>query len=138
MKPVLLLVDLQNDLLCVGDLEPHPGSIVAAAADLLNVCRTSAVPVTHVWSTVDKSGDNRMPHRKKNAMFGCRRLYHLAEANRRFSPARTRRNSQDQLLHCQCSVDLPFGGWKASGIGPAEHGPANREFFTRIQAPYFA
>ncbi len=38
MKPVLLLVDLQNDFLRVGDLEPHPGSIVAAAADLLNVC----------------------------------------------------------------------------------------------------
>src|SRR5438874_881143 len=71
MKPVLLLVDLQNDFLRVGDLEPHPGSIVAAAADLLNVCRTSAVPVIHVWSTVNKSGDNRMPHRKKNDDWMC-------------------------------------------------------------------
>jgi alpha-ketoglutaric semialdehyde dehydrogenase len=35
-------------------------------------------------------------------------------------------------------VDLPFGGWKASGIGPAEHGPANREFFTRMQSIYLA
>jgi acyl-CoA reductase-like NAD-dependent aldehyde dehydrogenase len=35
------------------------------------------------------------------------------------------------------AVDLPFGGWKASGIGPPEHGPANREFFTRMQAIYF-
>ena len=30
----------------------------------------------------------------------------------------------------------PFGGWKASGIGPAEHGVADREFYTRLQALY--
>ncbi len=30
----------------------------------------------------------------------------------------------------------PLGGWKASGIGPAEHGPSDREFFTRIQTLY--
>jgi acyl-CoA reductase-like NAD-dependent aldehyde dehydrogenase len=47
------------------------------------------------------------------------------------------------ILKINCStanadVDLPFGGWKASGIGPAEHGPANREFFTRMQSIYFA
>jgi acyl-CoA reductase-like NAD-dependent aldehyde dehydrogenase len=46
------------------------------------------------------------------------------------------------ILKINCStanaaVDLPFGGWKASGIGPAEHGPANREFFTRMQSLYF-
>jgi acyl-CoA reductase-like NAD-dependent aldehyde dehydrogenase/nicotinamidase-related amidase len=35
------------------------------------------------------------------------------------------------------AVDLPFGGWKASGIGPPEHYPANHEFFTRWQAIYF-
>jgi acyl-CoA reductase-like NAD-dependent aldehyde dehydrogenase len=33
-------------------------------------------------------------------------------------------------------VDLPFGGWKDSGVGPPEHGPANREFYTRAQAIY--
>ena len=71
MKPVLLLVDLQNDFLRAGDLEPHPASIVATAADLLNTCRTAAVPVVHVWSTVNKSGDNRMPHRKKNGDWMC-------------------------------------------------------------------
>jgi len=71
MKPVLLLVDLQNDFLRAGDLEPHPASIAAAAADLLNTCRTGAVPVVHVWSTVNKSADNRMPHRKKNGDWMC-------------------------------------------------------------------
>jgi acyl-CoA reductase-like NAD-dependent aldehyde dehydrogenase/nicotinamidase-related amidase len=30
----------------------------------------------------------------------------------------------------------PFGGWKASGVGPPEHGPADREFHTRTQAVY--
>ena len=32
----------------------------------------------------------------------------------------------------------PFGGWKSSGIGPAEHGLANREFYTRVQTVYGA
>jgi acyl-CoA reductase-like NAD-dependent aldehyde dehydrogenase len=36
------------------------------------------------------------------------------------------------------SADLPFGGCKASGVGPAEDGRANREFFTQMQAIYFA
>jgi acyl-CoA reductase-like NAD-dependent aldehyde dehydrogenase len=31
---------------------------------------------------------------------------------------------------------LPLGGWKASGIGPAEHGESDREFYTRTQAIY--
>jgi acyl-CoA reductase-like NAD-dependent aldehyde dehydrogenase len=30
----------------------------------------------------------------------------------------------------------PLGGWKASGVGPAEHGPSDREFFTRVQTVY--
>ena len=71
MKPVLLLVDFQNDFLRVGDLDPHPAGIVAAAANLLNVCRSSAVPIIHVWSTVNKPGDNRMPHQKRNGVWMC-------------------------------------------------------------------
>jgi len=52
------------------------------------------------------------------------------------------RRAKAGILKINCStadaaVDLPFGGWKASGIGPPEHGPANREFFTRMQAIYF-
>ena len=31
---------------------------------------------------------------------------------------------------------LPFGGWKASGVGPPEHGEADVLFFTRLQAVY--
>lgn len=33
-------------------------------------------------------------------------------------------------------VEAPFGGWKASGVGPPEHGECNREFYTRAQAIY--
>jgi acyl-CoA reductase-like NAD-dependent aldehyde dehydrogenase len=33
-------------------------------------------------------------------------------------------------------VSLPFGGWKASGLGPPEHGEADRLFYTRIQSVY--
>jgi acyl-CoA reductase-like NAD-dependent aldehyde dehydrogenase len=34
------------------------------------------------------------------------------------------------------SARLPFGGWKASGIGPPEHGDADALFFTRWQTVY--
>ena len=33
-------------------------------------------------------------------------------------------------------VSLPFGGWKSSGIGPPEHGEADRQFYTRTQTVY--
>ena len=33
-------------------------------------------------------------------------------------------------------VRAPFSGWKGSGIGPPEHGFADREFYTRIQTTY--
>jgi acyl-CoA reductase-like NAD-dependent aldehyde dehydrogenase len=33
-------------------------------------------------------------------------------------------------------AEAPFGGWKASGVGPPEHGISNREFYTRTQSIY--
>lgn len=33
-------------------------------------------------------------------------------------------------------ADAPFGGWKASGFGPPEHGRWDAEFYTRPQAVY--
>jgi acyl-CoA reductase-like NAD-dependent aldehyde dehydrogenase/nicotinamidase-related amidase len=35
-------------------------------------------------------------------------------------------------------VTLPFGGWKTSGVGPPEHGEADRLFYTRWQTVYRA
>jgi acyl-CoA reductase-like NAD-dependent aldehyde dehydrogenase/nicotinamidase-related amidase len=71
VKPVLLLVDLQNDFLRRLDLEPHRAGVVAAAASLLAACRCAAVPVIHIWSTVNRGTDNRMPHRKMRDEWNC-------------------------------------------------------------------
>jgi acyl-CoA reductase-like NAD-dependent aldehyde dehydrogenase/nicotinamidase-related amidase len=42
------------------------------------------------------------------------------------------------LATADAGVEVPFGGWKASGVGPPEHGDGNREFYTRAQAVYSA
>jgi acyl-CoA reductase-like NAD-dependent aldehyde dehydrogenase len=34
------------------------------------------------------------------------------------------------------AAEAPFGGWKASGVGPPEHGSSDREFYTRTQTIY--
>src|SRR4051794_4100732 len=34
------------------------------------------------------------------------------------------------------AVDVPFGGWKASGLGPPEHGEFDRLFYVRPQTVY--
>ncbi|MEC4895522.1 MAG: aldehyde dehydrogenase family protein [Oscillatoria sp. PMC 1051.18] len=34
-------------------------------------------------------------------------------------------------------VDLPFGGWKHSGVGSPEHSVGDREFYTRLQSIYW-
>lgn len=33
-------------------------------------------------------------------------------------------------------IDVPFGGWKASGIGSPEHGACDLELYTRLQTVY--
>jgi nicotinamidase-related amidase len=71
MKPVLLLVDLQHDFLRAADLEPHSSGVIAAAAALLVACRSAGVPVVHVWTTTNRSCDNRMPHWKESARWTC-------------------------------------------------------------------
>lgn len=41
----------------------------------------------------------------------------------------------DQATH-GAQPDVPFGGWKQTGVGPPEHGPGDVEFYTRYQALY--
>ncbi|MFA9479456.1 aldehyde dehydrogenase family protein [Phycisphaerales bacterium AB-hyl4] len=41
-------------------------------------------------------------------------------------------NAIGQRIHEQA----PFGGWKASGLGPPEHGPWDQAFYSRPQAIY--
>jgi acyl-CoA reductase-like NAD-dependent aldehyde dehydrogenase/nicotinamidase-related amidase len=62
MKPALLLVDLQNDYLRAERLEPAAGEIAARAAALLDLWRSAGAPVFHVWTTISREADRRMPH----------------------------------------------------------------------------
>ena len=71
MKPLLLLVDLQNDYLSSPDLEPAAGAVVQEAARLLQHCRERGVAVAHVWTTVSRDPDNRMPHWKRANLWQC-------------------------------------------------------------------
>ena len=62
MKPVLLLVDLQNDFLDAAGLSPARETLVAHTAALVQACRTQKIPVIHVWTTIHREDDRRLPH----------------------------------------------------------------------------
>lgn len=71
MKPVVLLVDLQNDFLNSPALEPAAGQVVERASQLLNAARVRGIPVIHVWTTVNCDDDQRMPHWKAVDRWSC-------------------------------------------------------------------
>lgn len=71
MKPVLVLVDLQEDFLAEQGLEPHRESITAGAAALLAGARASFVPVIHVQTKVEQEPDGRMRHWKEAGRWSC-------------------------------------------------------------------
>jgi len=71
MKPVILLIDLQNDFLHSPSLEPAAGQIVARATRLLDAARAHRVPLVHIWTTVDRRDDQRMPHWKRSDRWVC-------------------------------------------------------------------
>jgi nicotinamidase-related amidase len=71
MTTALLLVDLQRDYLETPDLEPEAESLGARAAVLLEGCRRRRVPVIHVWTTVRREDDRRLPHWKKAGRWRC-------------------------------------------------------------------
>lgn len=62
MNPLLLLVDLQADYLVAPGIEPPVATLIHQAGLLLRHCRSHGVPVAHVWTTVTRTPDNRMPH----------------------------------------------------------------------------
>jgi acyl-CoA reductase-like NAD-dependent aldehyde dehydrogenase len=70
-KPALLLVDLQGDHLAT--LQPHlsANALVARTAALLDGCRARQIPVIHVWTTLSRSDDRRLPHWKNNNRWCC-------------------------------------------------------------------
>ncbi|MDO8283304.1 MAG: aldehyde dehydrogenase family protein [Thermodesulfovibrionia bacterium] len=71
MKPVLLLVDLQNDFLRTRSLEPAAGKVIERASALLAGCRSSGIPVIHIWTTVRPGGEIYMPHWKRLEKMPC-------------------------------------------------------------------
>jgi acyl-CoA reductase-like NAD-dependent aldehyde dehydrogenase/nicotinamidase-related amidase len=71
LKPLLLLVDLQRDYLEAPDLDPPAAAIVRRAKDLLEGSRTRGLDVAHVWTTVSREHDDRMPHWKREGRWLC-------------------------------------------------------------------
>ena len=71
MKPVLLLVDLQQDYLASPGLEPSSGSIISACKFLLEACRARSISVIHIWTSVTRDADERMPHWKAAERWRC-------------------------------------------------------------------
>ncbi|HUE36643.1 MAG TPA: isochorismatase family protein, partial [Candidatus Acidoferrum sp.] len=71
MNAPLLLVDLQNDYLNSPALQPSREILVAKAAKLLEECRTRNAPVIHVWTTISRDRDGRLPHWKKLNRWNC-------------------------------------------------------------------
>ncbi len=62
MKSALLLIDLQQDFLASTDLQPAAPALIARAKELLHACRARNLPVIHVWTTVDREKNLRLPH----------------------------------------------------------------------------
>ncbi len=62
MKPALLLVDLQNDFLGLPGLQPPAHLLIPRAAALLSACRKRRIPVIHIWTSIQRDEDRRLPH----------------------------------------------------------------------------
>jgi acyl-CoA reductase-like NAD-dependent aldehyde dehydrogenase/nicotinamidase-related amidase len=71
MKPALLLVDLQADFLNSTGLQPASESLIGRATVLLHGCRQKKIPVIHIWTTVHRDNDQRLPHWKKTNRWHC-------------------------------------------------------------------
>ena len=71
MKPALLLVDLQADYLATPDLQPVADAVVARATELLDACRGAQVPVVHIWTTIHREDDRRLPHWRRENRWQC-------------------------------------------------------------------
>lgn len=71
MKAALLLVDLQRDYLATPQLRPTASALVARATGLLAACRERHIPIIHVWTTVERSNDRRLPHWREADRWIC-------------------------------------------------------------------
>ena len=68
MKSALLLIDLQQDFL---ELQPAAPLLIPRAAKLLRACRERKIPIIHVWTTVDREKNIRLPHWRAENRWMC-------------------------------------------------------------------
>ncbi|MBE0537073.1 MAG: aldehyde dehydrogenase family protein [Phycisphaerae bacterium] len=71
MRTSLILVDIQNDYLAASDLQPSAEVFVKRIMSLLEECRRRQIPVIHVWTTVRRDKDERLPHWQKSDRWVC-------------------------------------------------------------------
>lgn len=71
MKPALVLVDVQADYLAVAGLQPPRDELIARLGHLLAAARARQIPVLHVWTTVSRANDQRLPHWKQAGRWQC-------------------------------------------------------------------
>jgi acyl-CoA reductase-like NAD-dependent aldehyde dehydrogenase/nicotinamidase-related amidase len=71
MKPALLLIDLQNDYLAAAGIQPAADILISRAAALLDSCRQRKTPIVHIWTTIHRTDDRRLPHWKKLNRWQC-------------------------------------------------------------------
>jgi len=94
MKPALLLVDLQSDHLATPELHPPADAVVARAAVLLENCRRRRIPVIHVWTTLHRDKDRRLPHWKRTGRWMC-----VAGTGGHQPPARLQPQAGELIIH---------------------------------------
>jgi len=71
MNSALLLIDLQNDYLRAPGLQPAAGQLIENVGRLVHAARKRWIPVIHVWTTIRREDDRRMPHWKRADKWLC-------------------------------------------------------------------
>jgi acyl-CoA reductase-like NAD-dependent aldehyde dehydrogenase len=94
MRPALVLLDLQYDFLKSPTLQPAAGELISHAASLLQRCREASVPVIHIWTTVRRGDDRRMPHWKEMDKWIC-----VDGTSGHATPPPLRPQSSEAILH---------------------------------------
>ena len=94
MKPALLLVDLQSDHLATPELHPPADALTTRAAVLLENCRNCRIPVIHVWTTIHRDKDRRLPHWERTNRWMC-----VAGTSGHQPPARLQPREGEMIIH---------------------------------------
>ncbi len=71
MSPALLLVDLQQDYLAASGIQPTAEALIRKAAALVDGCRKLRVPIIHIWTTIHRDNDRRLPHWREANRWEC-------------------------------------------------------------------